>query len=661
MEAVADFGGRAQDPGVEAVGEDAPATLHQAVEALGDADRQALDGPREGAAVVGLDEQVDVVALDGELHDADREALRAPVEGLLDHPETAPAAQAPDVVGHAQRHVHRQPPPELGARPVRDPRALALRLAPRSLPLAAPGADPKRELWGGPGHDLIERISAHAGAPVNARGRCRGQAGRPRLPPRPAPCEEGPMPTELPSPHRERVEAQLRLLEAARASLPPGVEGTVAPYFAHLRVSSGGRRRDVLLGPRTHVGGRVTILNWHEAPLAAAFFAAAEGEDYEIDVEGDGDRTLTGTVLEKNLLGFERGELVEILTPELALSRRSGRWEVRGEVERLRLDPRPAGSRSASPVEVPLDPAQRRVVDLPPGGAVLLLGEAGSGKTTVALHRLAHLVHAAEAERRRFRGGVIVPTEGLRRFAQAMLERLGAGTVEVRTWDAWAAAESRRAFPDVPPGDSEGASAAVVRLKRHRALAVAIEALVARRPRSGKPAGARRRDLLHLFGNRLLMEQVVAAAGSGLPAAALPEVLEHTRVQFNRPTEAESGHVDAERLKTVDQRRDRRGHAHGGRRHRRRGGPRGAVRDRSPARPGGPRRRAGRGDPPSLRLPVGGRGAGAGAARAAAPRARCPRAARWWWPATRAGRWIPRPASPTGRPPWPTSAPTSTP
>jgi DNA helicase-2/ATP-dependent DNA helicase PcrA len=57
------------------------------------------------------------------------------------------------------------------------------------------------------------------------------------------------------------------------------------------------------------------------------------------------------------------------------------------------VSPRPPGARKRprSLIDVDLDPAQRGAAERAPGGAMLILGEAGHGKTTVALHRLAHL------------------------------------------------------------------------------------------------------------------------------------------------------------------------------------------------------------------------------------------------------------------------------
>jgi DNA helicase IV len=140
------------------------------------------------------------------------------------------------------------------------------------------------------------------------------------------------------------------------------------------------------------------------------------------------------------------------------------------------LVPRPRDARVRA--EVALDPKQRAAVELAPDRSLLVLGEAGYGKTTVAIHRLAHLFHAARGP---FRAAVIVPSEGLARMIQPMLVRLGVD-VNVQTYDRWARRQARRAFADVPRRESKDASAAVVRVKRERALAVAIAEIAGRDP-----------------------------------------------------------------------------------------------------------------------------------------------------------------------------------
>jgi ATP-dependent DNA helicase UvrD/PcrA len=65
-----------------------------------------------------------------------------------------------------------------------------------------------------------------------------------------------------------------------------------------------------------------------------------------------------------------------------------------------------------------------------------------------------------------------------------------------------------------------------------------------------------RGDLQHLFGDRALLQGVVAAAKGRIPAYAIDEVLEHTRTQFGMTGEEAWATIeDRQRLVAVDRRR----------------------------------------------------------------------------------------------------------
>jgi DNA helicase-2/ATP-dependent DNA helicase PcrA len=220
--------------------------------------------------------------------------------------------------------------------------------------------------------------------------------------------------------------------------------------------------------------------------------------------------------------------------------------------------PRPAElrERGRSLIDVALDPAQTAAVRRPAGGAMLVLGEAGHGKTTVALHRLAHLYQATTG---RFRAVVLVPHSGLERLLQPLVTRLGAD-VSVQAYERWARSQARRAFPDIPRQESAEVPPAVVRLKRHAALQPLLRELSqhppglidddADAPPVQTNAHAQRGDLQHLFGDGTRMREL--AAGAGESERALSSILEHTHQQFLLRTERAYRHVDAERLVALD-------------------------------------------------------------------------------------------------------------
>lgn len=349
-----------------------------------------------------------------------------------------------------------------------------------------------------------------------------------------------------------------RRIVAEHEALVARFAGEGAPYAARLRVRTKAGERDVLLGARTQVDAAAARVDWQSAPLAAVFFGHAEGDAYELEVD---ERVIEGTVIRRELVRFAGGALVGIDRADATLRRGpDGVWSAEASPATRPTPRAPAQRRRGlSPADVTLDPVQRAAVELPASRSALVLGEAGFGKTTVALHRIARLAREAHAAREPFRALVIVPTPGLQRLAARMLADLGVTRAVVETFERWVAGQARRLFPGLPRRLSEEATPAVRRLKRHPALRVALAQVAAGTPAMREVrAGYRERPetlrdlLLHLFGDRRLLEEVVAAADGGLAAAAIGEALAHTKVQFAATTERAMRHVDAARLQALD-------------------------------------------------------------------------------------------------------------
>ncbi len=129
--------GRAEDVRVIPVGDDGAPSLHHAVQLLGDAHREPLHTPRQRLRVLGLDDQVDVIALHRKLVEPKAKLLLAGDERLANGPKAPLAAQVPNLAPHTHRHMHRQLPQRRPPQ-VRHPGLLAvLRLPPRAFALAA--------------------------------------------------------------------------------------------------------------------------------------------------------------------------------------------------------------------------------------------------------------------------------------------------------------------------------------------------------------------------------------------------------------------------------------------------------------------------------------------------------------------------------------------
>jgi DNA helicase-2/ATP-dependent DNA helicase PcrA len=342
-----------------------------------------------------------------------------------------------------------------------------------------------------------------------------------------------------------------------------------APYFAHLRLDGAGGPRDYLLGRTTFadVSAGVRIIDWRFAPIARVFYCYEEGDAYE---EYFGDRLAEGTVETRRLVVIERGVLTRIISGPLVLERaQDGTWHSVGlEVSTLQSGGAGTAARpeflgtgrgarrreDAFGVTALLDAEQYEAVSTGPDRPLLVLGSAGSGKTTVALHRLAKIAFDEPQTYPQARMKLIVPEEGLARLSRRLLAPLGLGGVAVQTRDAWLLATARQAFNlpgiklwnDTPP--------LVARLKRHPTLRRALAARIGvPKTAAGTTLERLRKRLADAYFDRHFLETVVNAARGELPRTAIDETMEHTRLQHATPLSKELKDItDPERLVTVD-------------------------------------------------------------------------------------------------------------
>ncbi len=265
-----------------------------------------------------------------------------------------------------------------------------------------------------------------------------------------------------------------------------------SPYFAHLILEEDGVRKDILIGHQTFITAEedagVCIIDWRHAPLAKIFFNYREGETYEITLP---KKKARGRVVARRVVTIEMGKLVGVQWPDGNYLRSdTGAWLSRA-AENLQLT---GGEGSAfrnigfgigatnqpSPfVSALLDKEQYRLLQESSDAPLLVLGGAGSGKTTVALHRLAQ-IHAEDPKAfPKLQLLVIVPEEGLVRLSKKLLQSLRMESCKVFTYDNWVRDRALFLFKHLPKQVCSATPSRISRFKRHVAMIEALPLLAA--------------------------------------------------------------------------------------------------------------------------------------------------------------------------------------
>lgn len=251
------------------------------------------------------------------------------------------------------------------------------------------------------------------------------------------------------------------------------------PYFARIKLEEeqpNGSTTTIEYKLGFAANTDLRIIDWRRAPISKLYYEYQEGSEYIEEILG---RERVGKVVLRTRIEVEKGSLKTIQNRygTFRWNASSATWESSGSG---------AARTKASDGQLPeilslITAEQFRSITVDANTAILIQGIAGSGKTTVALHRLAWLLHKDNSALTAQDCGFIVLSPALRAYIENSLPSVDISGITIRTYHEWAC----RTFKTLAgssaltiPRPSEPIPLGVQRVKRSLALLKALEATI---------------------------------------------------------------------------------------------------------------------------------------------------------------------------------------
>ncbi|GIN57908.1 DNA helicase [Lederbergia ruris] len=175
--------------------------------------------------------------------------------------------------------------------------------------------------------------------------------------------------------------------------------------------------------------GNVLITDWR-APIASLFygFSGSEGDVYYQSPDG----VVEGEIyLKRNIVTYEQ-ELERVVDRYIR-----GKQELSGGDEFLLYKLGDQKDNRLRDIVATIQGEQNEIIRYPLNQAVIIQGVAGSGKTTVALHRLAYLLYEYREQLTAHRMIIFAPNTIFLDYISQVLPELGVGDIVQTTFPEW--------------------------------------------------------------------------------------------------------------------------------------------------------------------------------------------------------------------------------
>lgn len=261
-----------------------------------------------------------------------------------------------------------------------------------------------------------------------------------------------------------------------------------SPFFGHMRIKQEGKAKDIFIGhiAFSHRSTTFKVVDWKKAPIARIFYQFSEGEEFQFDLD---ERSIEGEILEKSILTIRNSKLVRVDRDGTSYINRDNKWNsIQGHSEDIlkggegKANAEMSFGMGSTDYDSPevislLDKIQYDIVHGDTTKPLLITGGAGSGKTTVALYRIAKMcenrvINPSEAL-------VLVPNAGLVNLSKTLLYNIGLESVHVKTNEELIREVTHQTVKGMPKKVNAETPISVSTIKRHPHVLKILESYVA--------------------------------------------------------------------------------------------------------------------------------------------------------------------------------------
>lgn len=225
------------------------------------------------------------------------------------------------------------------------------------------------------------------------------------------------------------------------------------PYFARVVYHENNRDVEFRLGVASFPEER--IIDWRKGPISKLYYDYEEGEEYDEEIA---DKERCGIIKLKRAFMGKNENLSHIETKNFSYSKRMGKWQKNkkqirepfsiNDKKQLKEILKSHGKVDLAEIQESdgylsqilslLSKEQFALISENTNQPVIIQGSAGTGKTTIALHRLAWLLFEDNSDIRSEQTMVIMFNKTLAEYVKNVLPSLGVQNVKIATYFEWA-------------------------------------------------------------------------------------------------------------------------------------------------------------------------------------------------------------------------------